>query len=79
MDETQKMLAANGYQIRRINQAYFAFYGSYGDSGASSNPLGGEVQVLRRLSPDLKTFLHRVEDVSHPADVGRLVRQASNR
>lgn len=77
MDAVQKQLSANGYRIRTINQAYFAFYGSYGDSPASSSPLGGEVQSLRRLSPDLASFVHRIENVAQPSDVARLLREAS--
>lgn len=76
MNQTAALLRANGYNIRRINQAYFAFYGSYGDNAASSNPLGGEVQALRRASPTLAAFLHRIENVSQPSDVAALVAAA---
>jgi len=73
MNETQVRLAANGYNIRRINQAYFAFYGSYGDSPASSSPLGGSIESLRRLSPSLTAFVHRIQDIARPADLDRLL------
>ncbi len=76
MDATQKLLAANGYAIRRINQAYFAFYGSYGDSPQASSPLGGEIETLRRQSPSLAAFVHRVQNVSSRADLERLLRAA---
>ena len=32
MDEQQQFLASKGYYIRKLNQAYFAFYGTYADS-----------------------------------------------
>ncbi|HZU77061.1 MAG TPA: hypothetical protein VFA70_09875 [Dehalococcoidia bacterium] len=75
MNETAALLRANGYAIRRINQAYFAFYGSYGDTAASSNPLGGEIVSLRRLSPSLAAFVRSVQGIAQPADLRRLLRQ----
>jgi len=76
MNATQKLLAANGYTVRRINQAYFAFYGSYGDSPQASSPLGGEIETLRRESPSLAAFVHRVQNVGSRADLERLLRSA---
>jgi hypothetical protein len=76
MNATQKLLAANGYAIRRINQAYFAFYGSYGDSPQASSPLGGEIETLRKESPSLVAFVHRVQNVASRADLERLLRAA---
>ncbi|HEY7293885.1 MAG TPA: hypothetical protein VH916_02545 [Dehalococcoidia bacterium] len=73
MNDTQKLLAANGYDIRRINQAYFAFYGSYGDSPQASSPVGGEIETLRRQSPSLAAFVHRIQNVSSRADLDRLL------
>ena len=74
MGETQQELAADGYTIRRINQAYFAFYGSYGNNAAASSPLGAKINAIRRLSPDLKSFVRRVQDIANPADLDRLLR-----
>jgi hypothetical protein len=77
MNATAALLRANGYNIRRINQAYFAFYGSYGDSPAASNPLGVAVQQLRRAEPNLADFLHAVQNVRQPGDVTRLLSHGS--
>jgi hypothetical protein len=77
MNTTAALLRANGYDIRRINQAYFAFYGSYGDSPAASNPLGVAVQQLRRSEPNLAAFLHAVQNVRQPGDVTRLLSRSS--
>jgi len=76
MDATAAMLRAAGYNIRKINQAYFAFYGSYGDNPASSNPLGGELLELRRRSPSLAAFVHAVQNITRPDDVPRLLAAA---
>lgn len=42
--------------IRKINQAYFAFNGSYGDNPASVSPIGEQVQELR-------TYVDNVADL----------------
>ena len=46
MEERRQFLWENGYQIRRLNQAYFAFYGAYADSpvgAAGEDPVGAAV------------------------------------
>jgi hypothetical protein len=53
----------NGYLIRKLNQAYFAFYGAYADEegGASGeDPVGTAVRALRAESPSLASFLNRI-------------------
>ena len=50
-------LNVQGYSVRKINQAYFALYGTYATSGGSSSDLGPKLEELRRLSPDLRLFM----------------------
>lgn len=53
----------NGYQIRRLNQAYFAFYGAYADGprGAfGSDPVGPLVRGLRIQARSLEKFLNEI-------------------
>jgi hypothetical protein len=53
----------NGYHIRKLNQAYFAFYGAYADQpggAAGEDPVGAAVRALRGESPDLAAFLNRI-------------------
>src|SRR4029078_2513705 len=52
-------LAQHGYQIRKLNQAYFALYGSYGDGFAASptNPIPGLLHQLRDKSGSLAEFI----------------------
>ena len=40
MEERRLLFVENGYAIRKINQAYFAFYGTYADLPASVSPIG---------------------------------------
>ncbi|MEZ4715811.1 MAG: hypothetical protein R2851_06945 [Caldilineaceae bacterium] len=37
MEQQRQQFVANGYPIRKLNQAYFAFHGSYGTSAASTD------------------------------------------
>jgi hypothetical protein len=60
MEQKRLYLAENGYYIRKLNQAYFAFHGAYADSPTSINPIGTEMSKLREQSISLKGFLETV-------------------
>ena len=60
MEQRRQYFLANGYYIRKLNQAYFAFHGSYATGPGSVSPIGGQLQELRRRSPSLKHFLETV-------------------
>jgi hypothetical protein len=77
MNVTQRLLADNGYNIRKINQAYLAFYGSYGTNAAASNPLAVKIDAVRRESPSLESFVRTVEEVSKPSDLDRILQRSS--
>lgn len=64
METRRRMFVEQGYPIRKLNQAYFAFNGTYAESPASVNPIGGQVRRLRELSPDFGAFLSLVSGVS---------------
>jgi hypothetical protein len=57
MEERRQFLATQGYRIRKLNQAYFAFYGTYADDPTSISPIGVELRKLREQSGSLKEFL----------------------
>ncbi len=57
MEERRKLFVTNGFNIRKLNQAYFAFHGTYADSPASVNPIGGQLQRLRSRAPDSGSFV----------------------
>jgi hypothetical protein len=53
----------HGYQIRRLNQAYFAFHGAYADaqySAAGEDPVGPAVRAFRSQCSSLKDFLKQI-------------------
>ena len=60
MEKQRLVFVENGHNIRKLNQAYFAFYGTYADSAASSSPIGDQVIEFRNLSPNLGTFISRM-------------------
>ncbi len=57
MEQKRQYLASQGYYIRKLNQAYFAFYGTYADRPTSISPIGGELKELRAQSTSVKDFL----------------------
>ena len=73
MEQRRKFLAENGFYIRKINQAYFAFHGLYGDTPASSSPIGPKMLELRRLNPSLGDFIRSVADITSEDELDRLL------
>ena len=58
MEERRNEFVAHGYRLRRLNQAYFAFHGTYADTGAAGvSVVGQQIEELRTRSPTLADFL----------------------
>ncbi|MGD8553001.1 MAG: hypothetical protein PVG02_05020 [Anaerolineales bacterium] len=56
-----------GYRIRKLNQAYFAFHGAYADEpggAAGDDPVGGAVRTLWQEINSPRDFLRRVAGIS---------------
>ena len=64
MEERRDVFVENGYHIRKLNQAYFAFHGTYGERGESVSPIAGQLQEFRDRMPDLRTFMATVSEFS---------------
>ncbi len=63
MEARRQVFWENGYAIRKLNQAYFAFYGAYADSpggAAGEDPVGPAVRALREQSTSLEEFVERI-------------------
>jgi hypothetical protein len=61
METRRQVFWENGYRIRKLNQAYFAFYGAYADqrySAAGADPVGSDVRLLRSRSSSLVEFIN---------------------
>ena len=57
MEQRRRLFVANGHLIRKLNQAYFAFHGTYATSAASVSPIGDQVRDLRERSESVADFL----------------------
>ena len=75
MEARRLEFVANGYPLRVLNQAYFAFHGSYGTSPASTSPIGPKLERLRDLAPDLATFLETVRTFTSVEDLDRTLNE----
>ena len=75
MEQKRRYLAENGYNIRKLNQAYFAFHGAYADSPASISPIGAELKELRDRSDSLKEFLDTAAGMTGRQDLAESIRQ----
>ncbi|MGC9394683.1 MAG: hypothetical protein ACP5J4_07490 [Anaerolineae bacterium] len=66
MEERRRYFVANGYRIRRLNQAYFAFHGAYASTpGASgADPIGPAVRQAWALSATPREFLHTLGPIT---------------
>ena len=67
MEQRRQTFVTNGYHIRRLNQAWFAFYGGYqadalGPGG--EDPVGPAVRELLARSPSLHEWVVRLRGVT---------------
>lgn len=65
MEQRREFFWEHGYLIRKLNQAYFAFHGSYaahpgGAVGSEANLLGQNLRQLEENMPSFASFLKKV-------------------
>ena len=77
MNEQRDYLQTQGYDIRKLNQAYFAFYGTYADMPAYINPIGTAIQNIRDKSSSLKDFLNAMAHVTSVKGLDKLKNRLS--
>ena len=73
MNEKRDEFESKGVYIRRINQAYFAFHGSYADTPGSIDPIGPKLQTLRDRAGSAARFVRLARGLSSEADLDRLL------
>jgi hypothetical protein len=74
MEEKRRLFADHGIFIRKINQAYFAFYGTYADTPASGDdPLGPKIEEVRDRSESLAQFLQRMAAVTSQGEIDSIL------
>jgi len=78
MEQRRIVFWEHGYRIRKLNQAYFAFYGAYADQpggAAGEDPVGAAVRALRAQSPTLADFIKRIAWMSSYEQLQRAIAQ----
>jgi hypothetical protein len=63
MEQRRQFFWENGYLLRKLNQAYFAFHGAYADvpgGAAGEDPVGPAVRALREQSDSLADFINTI-------------------
>jgi hypothetical protein len=73
MEERRRFFVEQGHSLRKLNQAYFAFYGSYATSPSTGNPIGGQLEWLRGQSPTLRDFSLTVASIARHQDLLHLM------
>ena len=74
MEDRQKLFLDEGYIIRKLNQAYFAFHGIYADSPSSKSTVFEELTYLRNQSKSLADFIKKIENISNENDYQKLIK-----
>lgn len=78
LERRRREFVENGYYIRRLNQAYFAFYGAYAETpggAAGADPVGPAVRELRRRSSSLAEFVNRISWMTSFEQLRKMVGQ----
>lgn len=75
MEQRRREFLEHGYHIRKLNQAYFAFYGAYAaePGGAQGgNPIGPMLREIQAHSPSVRAFLDAVAPITSLDDLKEL-------
>jgi hypothetical protein len=67
MERQRLLFVAHGYPIRKLNQAYFAFYGGYqspGTGAGGADPIGPAITEIRERSKSLKAWLETMRSIT---------------
>jgi hypothetical protein len=81
MEERRQLFWNNGYHIRRLNQAYFAFHGAYADQpggAAGDDPVGAAVRTLRDQIDNPISFLRTMSWMNDFGDLQRKLTKISS-
>jgi len=79
MEQKRQYLASKGHYIRKLNQAYFAFHGTYADRPAFISPIGVELKQIRSQSASLRDFLNTVAAMTSRQNLRDMVSKMQER
>jgi hypothetical protein len=72
MEERRALFVAHGYIIRKLNQAWFAFYGGYQASTpgvAGDDPIGPAIETIRDASLTIYDWIATMRDITTRQEV----------
>lgn len=79
MELRRRLFVENGYRLRKLNQAWFAYHGSYGTGAAadvsSPDALAPRIVRLRSATGDPHTFLQVIRGITDAAGLDKLLAQ----
>jgi hypothetical protein len=78
METRRQIFWENGYLLRKLNQAYFAFHGAYADvpgGAAGEDPVGPAVRALREQSSSLKDFMNTIAKMTSFEQLQQAIQQ----
>ena len=76
MEQRRQLFVAHGYYIRKLNQAYFAFHGTYADSPAS---VSTRIRAARGVSTERRREHRRdSQSVRGPSEPGPYMEEGSS-
>ncbi|MBA4715472.1 MAG: hypothetical protein ACJ0GV_02715 [Dehalococcoidia bacterium] len=67
----------NGYNIRKINQAWFAFNGTYADSPSSTSNVDDELLKFIDSQPSLKEAIDKLRNIKSLKDYYKLIKDSA--
>ena len=77
MEERRLVFVSEGYALRKLNQAFFAFHGTYATTGAAGvNVIGEQVVELRRRSSSFEEFLRTAAGITSAEGLDALLESA---
>ena len=79
MEQKRQYLASMGHYIGKLNQAYFAWHGTYADRPTSISPIGLELKQLRSQSTSLKDFLNKIAVITSHQELRAIIQSQSER
>ena len=78
MEERRVDFNRQGYKIRKLNQAYFAFHGIYGQDPGSVSPVYQNMLELRKKYANLSGFVDKISGMTARADLEKAVSSPVN-
>jgi len=73
MERKRDEFEAKGRYLRRLNQAYFAFYGFYADTPASIDPIGPKLAALLEQAGSPGEFVRQASGITTQGGLDRLL------